>query len=135
MDYREQVFREKLIEIVSFLNDDKSDNALRGRVGTFADDLMRQSKVESWTDYKAALNDPTYYAVLKLFEAESEKAAARKDIATMRALEILGTSLIARTQDQPGLLPGIDYVDNYIQRYATAVSRHRTGTPSHTSAH
>jgi hypothetical protein len=117
MTERDTIFRERLIALMTALNGGESkDPALRRLVGTFSQRLCKQSNVKNWKDLKTRADAAAYDSLLRMFQRESEEFQKKGDSKAVRALETLAISLIARHQQQADLLPGVGFLDAYIEK-------------------
>jgi hypothetical protein len=124
MTERDAIFRERLLALMTALNGGEAkDPALRRLVGTFALRLTRQANAKNWTDLKNRVDPPTYDSMLRLFQRESEDFQKKQDSKGVRALEALAISLIARHQQQADLVPGVGFLDGYIEDCAAMASK------------
>ena len=56
-----------------------------------------------------------YDILLNSFKAESEKFNREGNEMGVRGMEALALSVIARHQSQPDLMPGVNFLDRYIE--------------------
>ncbi|MEO8757195.1 MAG: hypothetical protein ABI398_05525 [Devosia sp.] len=119
MHERDIIFRERLVALMSDLNGGEGrDKQLRRLIGLYSEKLAREAGARNWADLKSRADAPTYDSMLQLFQKQSEAAAAKGDDTTVRVFEVLAISLIARRQYQDELLPGVDFLDRYIEECA-----------------
>jgi hypothetical protein len=119
MAERDDIFRERLIAVMTALNSGESrDPAVRRIVGSYAYKMAKDTGAKNWADLKARADGPTYDAMLKIFEEQSAKMQQTGDTKGVRGLEALALSLIARHQKQGELLPGVGFLDRYIEECA-----------------
>jgi len=112
---RSEIFRTRLIAAMTELNADKgADPHLRRTLGNLALRLSREARARNWSDLKERADPATYDSLLKLFQDYSEDANRKGDQITVRALELLGLSLIARNRHEEDMQPGVQALDNYI---------------------
>ena len=126
MHERDAIFRERLITVLTAIKG-KEGNVpmLRRLVGAYATRMAKEAGTRDWADLKERADGPTYDSALRLFQTQSQTASKAGDANTVRAVEVLAISLIARRQYQDDLLPGIALLDDYIAKCA-AIAR-RTG--------
>jgi hypothetical protein len=116
MGERDEIFRDRLIAVMTALNNGESrDPAVRRIVGSYAYRMAKEAGAKNWADLKARADGPTYDAMLKIFGEQSAKMHEAGDDKGVRGLEALALSLIARHQKQGDLLPGIGFLDRYIE--------------------
>jgi len=121
MEQRDAIFRERLIAMMTGLNDGGArDPAMRRRVGSYARNITREAGIRSWAELKQRADAATYDSLLRLFERESVKLHEAGDTTGVRAVEALALSLVARRQRQADLLPGISFLDRFIETCADA---------------
>ena|SRR5689334_16731315 len=121
MNERDQVFRDRLIAVMTELNTNGlRDPELRKKLGGMARRLYRDARARSWADLKERADASTYDSLLKLFQQYSQDAARNGDQVSVRATELLAISLIARRQYQDDLKPGVDALDQFIAETAAA---------------
>jgi hypothetical protein len=119
MAERDDIFRERLIAVMTALNSGESrDPAVRRIVGSYAYKMAKDTGAKNWADLKARADGATYDAMLKIFEEQSAKMQQAGDTKGVRGLEALALSLIARHQKQGELLPGVGFLDRYIEECA-----------------
>jgi hypothetical protein len=122
MGERDEIFRDRLLAVMAALNSGEGrDPAVRRIVGSYAYRMAKESGARSWADLKARANGVTYDSMLKIFREQSEKLQQAGDSKGVRGLEALALSLIARHQKQGDLLPGISFLDRYIDECASLV--------------
>jgi hypothetical protein len=127
MTERDAIFRERLVALMTALNGGESrDPALRRAVGAFVYRLVKEAGARDWTDLKNRADAGSYDSMLQLFQRESQAFHKKGDTKSVRAVEALGISLIARYQQQGDLLPGVRFLDNYIEDCAATVKRANT---------
>jgi hypothetical protein len=120
MGERDEIFRDRLVAVMGALNSGESrDPAVRRVVGSYAYRLSKQAGAKNWADLKARADGPTYDALLKLFQEHSAKMQEAGDAKGVRGIEALAISLIARHQKQGDLLPGVGFLDRYIEQCAS----------------
>lgn len=122
MEERDQIFRERLIALMTALNGGESrDPAVRRVVGTYAYKLAKEAGAKNWTELKSRASASSYDSLLKRFTEESEALHRQGDKAGVRALEALALSLVARHQKQNDLFPGVGFLDRFIESCASHV--------------
>ena len=115
MNERDQIFRERLLALMSELNTgEEITGKLRRMLGAFANRLTKDAGARDWADLKERVDGPTYDSLLRLFQRESERAQKASDPLMTRSMEVLAISLIARRQYQADLVPGITILDKFI---------------------
>ena len=122
MAERDDIFRERLIAVMTALNSGEGrDPAVRRIVGSYAYRLAKEAGAKSWADLKARASSQTYDAMLKIFEEQSSKMQQAGDAKGVRGMEALALSLVARYQKQGDLVPGVGFLDRYIDECASLV--------------
>ena len=122
MAERDDIFRERLVAVMTSLNSGEGrDPAVRRIVGSYAYRMAKESGAKNWADLKARASGPTYDAMLKIFEEQSTKMQQAGDTKGVRGMEALALSLIARYQKQGDLVPGVGFLDRYIDECASLV--------------
>ena len=125
---RDAIFRDRLVGLMSALNGaEGKDKKLRRTIGAYARRLFTEAGARSWVDLKERADGPTYDSMLKLFQTQSEIASKSGDTHAVRTFEVLAISLIARRQTQADLLPGISFLDKFIDGCVSAARRSGTG--------
>ena len=113
---QDQVFRTKLIAMLTELNRGESSNAeLRKRVGAYGRRLFTDAGTRTWVELKTNIKGAPYDSLLKLIQTQGATAQQSGDANAARAWEILGLSVISRTRKQADILPGIGFLDRYIE--------------------
>jgi hypothetical protein len=113
---QDSVFREKLVALMTALNGGESrDISVRRVVGGYAYQLVKRFGAKSWGDLKLRADGELYDHLLNSFKAESEKFQREGNDKGIRGVEALAVSMIARHQKQPDLMPGVNFLDRYIE--------------------
>jgi hypothetical protein len=132
MHERDQIFRERLVALIEVLNsEDGKRKGLRNRIGAIAARMARDAGARDWADLKERADGPTYDSMLRLFQRESEAAQKAGDDRVVRTMEVLAISLIARRQAQADLVPGISFLDSFIEDSERAARRAGTKVLDH----
>lgn len=119
---QDAVFRARLVAVMTALKDgDGREAAVRRVVGSLAHQLARQAGAKNWSELKNRADGPTYDALLKVFSDQSEKFSKTGDSKGVLGVEALALSLIARHQQQGDLLPGVGFLDRFIEQCAALV--------------
>jgi hypothetical protein len=122
MEERDQIFRQRLIGLMTALNGGESrDPAVRRIVGSYAYKLTKQAGVKSWAELKARADGAAYNSMLKLFTEQGAAYHESGDKAGVRGIEALALSLAARHQKQNDLVPGVGFLDRFIEGCASLV--------------
>ena len=122
MEHADKVFRQRLIGLMTALNSGESrDPALRRVVGSYAYKLIKQAGVKSWAEVKANADGASYNSMLKLFTEQGAAFHESGDKAGVRGIEALALSLAARHQKQNDLVPGVGFLDRFIEGCASLV--------------
>jgi hypothetical protein len=120
MEERDQIFRTRLIALMTALNGGAArDPAVRRVVGSYAYKLAKEAGAKSWMELKTRASASAYDSLLKLFTEESESYQRQGDKAGVRGLEALALSLVARHQKQNDLFPGVGFLDRFIESCAS----------------
>ncbi len=129
------IFRERLVALMTALKDGESnDPGVRRTVGRFAYQLSKQAGVKSWAELKARADGATYDSLLKLFTEQGAAFHKSGDKAGARGIEALALSLVARHQKQNDLVPGVGFLDRFIENCASLAkptAKVVVNTPSH----
>ena len=129
---RDAIFRERLIAVISALNGGESrDATVRRVVGGFGYQLVTRFGAKSWTDLKARADGEVYDILLNSFKAESEKFSREGNSMGVRGMEALALSVVARHQSQPDLMPGVNFLDRYIEECVELVAPDGAQTTKH----
>lgn len=120
MAERDEIFRDRLIAVMTALNSGEArDPAVRRVVGSYAYKLAKDAGAKNWADLKARADGQTYDAMLKIFSDQTARMQEAGDTKGVRGLETLALSLIARHQKQRDLVPGVGFLDRYIEECAS----------------
>ena len=129
---RDAIFRERLIAVISALNGGESrDATVRRVVGGFGYQLVTRFGAKNWTDLKARADGEVYDILLNSFKAESEKFSREGNSMGVRGMEALALSVVARHQSQPDLMPGVNFLDRYIEECVELVAPDGVQTTKH----
>jgi hypothetical protein len=113
---RDAIFRERLIAVMTALNGGEArDVTVRGVVGGFGHQLVKRFGAKNWGDLKMRADGEVYDILLNSFRAESEKFSREGNEMGVRGMETLALSIVARHQGQPDLMPGVNFLDRYIE--------------------
>ena len=116
MEERDKIFRERLVSLMTVLNGTEGrDPALRRAVGSFAYKLTKQVGAKNWTDLKMRVDAASYDSMLRLFTEQGAAFHESGDKAGARGVEALALSLVARHQKQSDLVPGVRFLDRFIE--------------------
>ena len=119
---RDLIFRERLVALMTALNGGEGrDPQVRRIVGSYAYQMAKQAGAKNWADLKARADAITYDSMLKIFSEQSAKMHAAGDNKGVRGLEALALSVIARHQKQGDLVPGVGFLDRYIDECVSLV--------------
>jgi hypothetical protein len=122
MAERDDIFRERLVAVMTALNRGEGrDPALRRIVGSYAYRMAKEAGAKNWADLKARADGVTYDSMLRIFQEQSVKLQGAGDTKGVLGLEALALSLIARHQKQSELVPGVGFLDRFIEGCATLV--------------
>ncbi|MBL8597927.1 MAG: hypothetical protein JNL14_09345 [Devosia sp.] len=122
MAERDEIFRSRLIAVMTALNGGEGrDPAVRRIVGSYAYKLAKDAGAKNWADLKARASGPTYDEMRRIFAEQSARMQQAGDSKGVRGLEALALSLIARHQKQGDLVPGVGFLDRYIDECASLV--------------
>lgn len=134
MSERDEIFRERLVAVMTALNKGEArDPAVRRIVGSYAYKMAKDAGAKNWADLKARADGTTYDAMLRIFQDQSARMAEAGDNKGVRGLEALALSLIARGQKQGDLLPGVGFLDRFIEE-CSALARPAARVVVNTSA-
>jgi hypothetical protein len=130
---RDAIFRERLIAVIGALNGGESrDATVRHVVGGFGHQLVTRFGAKNWGDLKLRADGEVYDILLNSFKAESEKFSREGNSMGVRGMEALALSVVARHQSQPDLMPGIRFLDQYIEECVElATPTDETSTTKH----
>jgi hypothetical protein len=113
---QDAIFRERLIAVMTALNGGEGrDVAVRRVVGGFGYQLIKQFSAKNWADLKLRADGEVYDLLLNSFKNESEKFSREGNQKGVRGMEALALSMVARHQKQSDLLPGVGFLDRYIE--------------------
>lgn len=122
MEERDQLFRQRLVAFMSALNGGESkDMELRRAVGLYAYRLAKNSGAKNWSDLKTRADAASYDTLLQKLTEQTETMQRDGDTVGVRAVEALTLSLVARYQRQGDLVPGVGFLDRFIEGCASLV--------------
>lgn len=122
MSERDVIYRERLIAVMTALNGGEGrDPAIRRLVGSYAYRMAKEAGAKNWADLKTRANGPTYDSMLKIFQDQSTKMQAAGDAKGVRAMEALALSLVGTHLKRGDLIPGVGFLDRYIEDCASLV--------------
>jgi hypothetical protein len=122
MEARDQLFRQRLVAFMAALNGGEAkDVELRRAVGLFAYRLAKNAGARNWSDLKTRLDAAGYDALLQKLTEQTEVQQNAGDQVSVRAIEALTLSLVARYQRQGDLVPGVGFLDRFIESCASLV--------------
>jgi hypothetical protein len=122
MEERDRLFRQRLVAFMTSLNGGEAkDVELRRAVGLFAYRLAKNAGAKNWSDLKTRADAATYDALLQKLTDQTEQQERDGDKVAVRAIEALTLSLVARYQRQGDLMPGVGFLDRFIEGCASLV--------------
>ncbi len=122
MEERDKLFRQRLIAFMTSLNGGEAkDVELRRAVGLYAYRLAKQARAKNWSELKTRADATAYDSLLQDLTEQTEVREREGDKAGVRAIEALTLSLVARYQRQNDLVPGVGFLDRFIESCASLV--------------
>jgi hypothetical protein len=121
---KEDEFRERFVAVMQDLREGQKDNPeAMFLIGSLAARLIDKAGQKNWAAYKASLGEFENDALLvDLRKKGNDFYAQGKDMQAY-ALQVLGTSVIARTQNDPQVRAGNRLLDEMIDFYVKAFRR------------
>ncbi len=132
MPTKEEDFKERFIAVLRDLRENgKNDPEAMWLVGSLAARLIDGYKAKSWNDLKARLTPRDYAKLLSDFESEGNKHYREGRTKHAWAIQLLGCSLIARTQQDAEVRAGDGLLDEMLN---TTVAIYRNASVSKAKA-
>lgn len=113
MPTKEEDFKQRLAAVLSDLNDEgKNDAEAMWLLGSLAAGIVDKAGAASWPAFKRDISRDTYDRLLGDFQAEGNRQYADGDEKKAYAIQALGLSLVARTQQRdPTMAQGEQLLD------------------------
>ncbi|MDP1729755.1 MAG: hypothetical protein Q8L54_00970 [Devosia sp.] len=123
MTTKEAEFKQRFVAVLKDLQTNGKDDAeAMWLLGSLASLILERTQKESWPALKADISREVYDGLLNDFQSQGNALHQRGDGKKAYAIQILGISLIARTQQDAHLQAGAALLDEIIA-YATLVYR------------
>jgi hypothetical protein len=97
MATKEEEFKQRLSGVVLDLTTSEDREAM-WLLGSLADRIATAAGSRSWSDFKANLSLEAYRSLLTTFQTQGNALAQKGERQQVYAIEILGVSIIAKTQ-------------------------------------
>lgn len=115
MPTKEQDFKERLVAVMRDLNDNlPGDTEAMWMIGSLATRLIDLYKLRTWTQFKAGLSAQAYDQLLKDFQEQGNAYHRDGKDKAAYAIQLLGISVVARTQADPEVQQGDKLLDEVI---------------------
>ena len=123
MTTKQEEFKQRFVAVLKDLQaTGKNDVEAMWLVGSLASVILEKTQKASWPALKADISRELYDRLLGDFQSEGNALHQRGEGKKAYAIQILGISLIARTQPDSQLQAGAALLDEIID-YATLVYR------------
>jgi hypothetical protein len=120
---KEEEFKQRFVAVLKDLQaGGKDDIEAMWLLGNLASAIVEKTQKKSWPALKADITRELYDSLLNDFQVQGNALHQRGEAKKAYAIQILGISLIARTQLDPQLQTGAALLDEIID-YATLVYR------------
>jgi hypothetical protein len=98
MPSKEEIFKERFSAVVADTRDAATNPGDKQLLGSLAARLVDEARQPGWTRFKASLTRARYDGLLQSFQHQGNALARQGQVRQMRVVEVLASSLIARTQ-------------------------------------
>ena len=116
MGTKEEDFKERFVALMQDLRANATkDPEATWLIGSLATRLIDLYKLKTWSQFKLALTPPAYSKLLSDFEKEGNGFHQQGKAKAAYAVQVLGISLIARTQSDEQVRAGDSLLDEMIQ--------------------
>lgn len=116
MPTKEDEFKQRLAAVLHDLQENgREDPEALWLIGSLAGEIVEKSGKKSWVDFKRTISQDTYSQLLGDFEKEGNRQYREGDHRKAYAIQALGISLIAPTQDSREVRAGDALLDQFIE--------------------
>jgi hypothetical protein len=130
MASKEQDFKERFVALLQDLRaNGNADPEAMYLIGSLASRLVDRAGRSSWASYKSAMAPETYNQLLRDFERQGNGFHKDGKSKHAYAVQVLATSLVARTQSDPDVRRGNGLLDEMIGGLIAAYRKAEATTP------
>lgn len=130
MPTKEEEFKQRFASVMLDLQENgRNDPEAMWLIGSLACEIAEKSGKTKWADFKRGMNQQTYAQLLSDFEKEGNRQYREGDRKKAYAIQVLGISLIAPTQDRdPEMAAGDELLNEFIDMTVLIYRQNRTKT-------
>lgn len=126
MTTKEEEFKQRFVAVLKDLqNHGKDDIEAMWLLGSLASQIIEKAEQRSWTSFKSTLARTTYDGLLRDFQKEGNALHQQGKGKPAYAIQILGISLVAKTQMDEQLRAGEALLDEMIDYTVTVYRKNR----------
>lgn len=126
MTTKEEEFKQRFVAVLKDLQTNgKDDIEAMWLLGSLASQIIEKAKQRSWTAFKASLTRAAYDGLLRDFQKEGNALHQQGKGKPAYAIQILGISLVAKTQMDEQLRAGEALLDEMIDYTITVYRKNR----------
>jgi hypothetical protein len=126
MTTKEEDFKQRFVAVMQDLRDGGSRDAEAvWLLGSLAATIVDTARAKSWSALKQQLTRTDHDGLLRDFQKSGNAFHEEGKVKQAYAVQILGMSLIARTQRDADILAGNDLLDEIIERSIATYRRSR----------
>lgn len=131
MPTKEEEFKQRFAAVLLDLteNGNKDPEAL-WLIGSLACELSEKSGHTQWAEFKRGMSRQTYDQLLADFQKEGNRQHQEGDPKKAFAIQVLGISLVARTQTDSEMRAGDALLDQLIETTMTVYRANRSPKPN-----
>jgi len=115
MTSKEDEFLQRLAGLLADIEmNRREDGEAVFHIGNLASRLIKEAKVRSWPQVKEALTREAFSSLLGTMQTQANTLHKQGKLKAAYAIEVLATSLIARTLPTPQIAEGDEILDDFI---------------------
>lgn len=131
MPTKEEEFKQRFAAVLLDLQENgKNDPEAMWLIGSLACEIVEKSGKKGWGEFKRSMSQDTYSQLLTDFQKEGNRQHREGDPKKAFAIQVLGMSLVAYTQDDPQMRAGDPLLDKLIEMTIHVYRQNREPKPN-----
>ncbi len=131
MPSKEEEFKHRLVAVLEDLEENgKNDPEAIWLIGSLAHGIVDRTGNKSWRQFKDTMTQDIYSQLLGDFEREGNRQYREGSHKKAYAMQALGVSLIASTQDSREVKAGNSLLDRFIEMAIGVYRKSQEGNPN-----
>ncbi len=131
MATKEEEFKQRFAAVLLDLQENGSkDKEAMWLLGSLACEIAEKSGKQTWAEFKRSMAQQTYAQLLGDFEREGNRQYREGSHKKAYAMQALGVSLIASTQDSREVKAGNSLLDRFIEMAIGVYRKSQEGNPN-----